>query len=239
MDVLSSSAIDDKIAWYENDGAADPSFTARTIATSADGAYSVYAADIDNDGDMDVLSASVLDEKIAWYENDGAADPSFTARTIATSVDDAVSVYAADIDNDGDLDVLCRVQKVMIRSPGTKTMARQIPVLPLAPSLRPLITRGGSTPQILITMAIWTCCPLPSTIKDNLVRKRWRGRSQFYRSHHYYLRYSARSVYAADIDNDGDMDVLSASYSDDKIAWYENDGAADPSFTARTINYLR
>jgi len=29
----------------------------------------------------------------------------------------------------------------------------------------------------------------------------------------------ARSVYAADIDGDGDMDVLSASGNDDKIAW--------------------
>ena len=44
-----------------------------------DGARSVYAVDIDNDGDMDVLSASTTDDKIAWYENDGAADPSFTA----------------------------------------------------------------------------------------------------------------------------------------------------------------
>ena len=133
-DRLSASYSDDKIAWYESDGAADPSFTARTIATSADGAYSVYAADIDNDGDMDVLSASTNDDKIAWYESDGAADPSFTARTITTSAD------------------------------------------------------------------------------------------------------GARSVYAADVDNDGDMDVLSASANDDKIAWYENDGAADPSFTARTIS---
>ena len=30
------------------------------------------------------------------------------------------------------------------------------------------------------------------------------------------------SVYAADPDGDGDLDVLSASYGDDKIAWYEN-----------------
>ena len=44
-----------------------------------------------------------------------------------------------------------------------------------------------------------------------------------------------QTVFAADIDNDGDMDVLSASYNDDKIAWYENNGAADPSFTANTI----
>ena len=39
------------------------------ISTSAGGAYSVYACDIDGDGDMDVLSASESDDKIAWYEN--------------------------------------------------------------------------------------------------------------------------------------------------------------------------
>jgi hypothetical protein len=34
----------------------------------------------------------------------------------------------------------------------------------------------------------------------------------------------ARSVYAIDLDGDGDADVLSASANDDKIAWYENLG---------------
>ena len=106
MDILSSSVRDDKIAWYENDGASDPSFTARTISTSADGANTVYAVDIDRDGDLDVLSSSSSDDKIAWYENDGASDPSFTARTISTSADNPTYVYAADIDSDGDMDVL-------------------------------------------------------------------------------------------------------------------------------------
>jgi len=46
--------------------AAQLSFTAHTITTSADNAYSVYAADVDGDGDMDVLSASFFDDKIAW-----------------------------------------------------------------------------------------------------------------------------------------------------------------------------
>ena len=35
---------------------------------------------------------------------------------------------------------------------------------------------------------------------------------------------SAWSVFAADVDGDGDIDVLSASSNDDKIAWYENGG---------------
>ena len=43
-----------------------PSFTEHVISTSADGAYSVYAADVDADGDMDVLSASIQDDKVAW-----------------------------------------------------------------------------------------------------------------------------------------------------------------------------
>ena len=80
------------------------SFTSRTITSSADGALSVYAVDLDGDGDIDVLSASYEDDKIAWYENDGSE--SFTARTITTSADGAYSVYAVDLDGDGDMDVL-------------------------------------------------------------------------------------------------------------------------------------
>ena len=39
------------------------------ITTSAERAESVHAADLDGDGDFDVLSASRNDDKIAWYEN--------------------------------------------------------------------------------------------------------------------------------------------------------------------------
>ena len=72
-------------------------FSAATITTSADGAHSVYAID-DGDGDMDVLSASYNDDKITWYENNGAE--SFTAHTITTSANGANTVYAADVDGD-------------------------------------------------------------------------------------------------------------------------------------------
>ena len=89
LDIISASLLDDTIAWYENDGNADPTFTATDIATSADGAYSVFAADMDGDGDMDIVSSSFYDDTIAWYENDGNANPTFTAADIATSADGA------------------------------------------------------------------------------------------------------------------------------------------------------
>ena len=41
-------------------GGGTASFTASDIATSADAAHSVFAADMDGDGDMDIISASLF-----------------------------------------------------------------------------------------------------------------------------------------------------------------------------------
>ncbi len=73
-------------------------FTPHTITTNAFGAHSVYAVDVDGDGDIDVLSASDGDNKIAWCENDG--NENFTSHTITTSADGAYSVYAVDVDGE-------------------------------------------------------------------------------------------------------------------------------------------
>ena len=76
------------------------------ITTDADGARSVYSADIDGDGDLDVLSASRFDNTIAWYDNVNGDGSAWTKVDITTGADGARIVYAADIDGDGDLDVL-------------------------------------------------------------------------------------------------------------------------------------
>ena len=70
----------------------------------ADYPTSVYAADIDGDSDIDVLSASRDDNTIAWYENDGTEN--FTTHIISTQAVIAVRVLAGDVDGDGDTDVL-------------------------------------------------------------------------------------------------------------------------------------
>ncbi len=54
-----ASELDSKIAWYENNGAGN--FGAQQIiTTNTNSVSSVYATDLDNDGDNDVLSASAL-----------------------------------------------------------------------------------------------------------------------------------------------------------------------------------
>jgi hypothetical protein len=92
------------IEWYANDGTGQFG-PQQVITTAARGANCVYAADLDGDGDVDVLSASWDDYKIAWYANDGRGQ--FGPQQVITR--DALAaqcVYAADLDGDGDLDIL-------------------------------------------------------------------------------------------------------------------------------------
>jgi hypothetical protein len=142
------------------------SITTHTISDSAHEVRSVSAADVDGDGDMDVLAGH---NNIAWYENDGSE--SFTTHTISTSA--VSSVYAVDLDGDGDMDVV-----------GSS-----------AGSVGWYENDGSGN------FATHTIC------------------------NHYWHR-GFRSVYALDVDRDGYMDVVAASSSpNNKIMWYENDGS--------------
>ena len=49
----------------------NPTFTKEDIRTNADSANGIFVADLDGDGDLDIVSASANDDKIAWYQNNG------------------------------------------------------------------------------------------------------------------------------------------------------------------------
>jgi hypothetical protein len=106
VDVLSGSFYDDKVAWHENAGGGGTSWVLHTISTTADAVFSVAAGDVDGDGDLDALSASGNDDKVAWYENAGGGGTSWVLHVIATTAQIPYSVAVADVDGDGDLDAL-------------------------------------------------------------------------------------------------------------------------------------
>ena len=109
LEILSASRNDDTIAWYERtlDANDNVVYTEHSIDTNADGASSVFAADLDGDTHVDVLSASSNDGRISWYRSDGnTTAPSFTKKVISAQATGASAVSAADLDGDGDLDVL-------------------------------------------------------------------------------------------------------------------------------------
>ncbi len=234
LDVLSASTGDNSIAWHENDGNADPSFEKRIISVSIDGAKDVIAADLDGDGDADVVAGGFSAAGIGWFENDGAPDPAFTARTIATTNGITFSIHAADFDGDGDTDLAAV-------SPGSDRVAWYENDGAAPPAFTEHIIEAAFNPwdvsaadfdgdgdiDILTAASSWDRvawhendgAPDPtfttrviSTMEERL-----------------------RTVYPADIDGDGDIDVLSAAYNDRTVVLHENGGQADPVFTRRVL----
>ncbi len=79
----------------------------RRLETFTDEAYDVLTLDIDNDGDLDVLSASNRDGRIGWFENtDGLGGYSKMQNLITKDVQGVVDIHLADLDGDNDLDII-------------------------------------------------------------------------------------------------------------------------------------
>ena len=110
LDIVTASELDNSISWLENRGYDD--FVEHLITNRADAAHAVYTGDADNDGDIDIFAAVELDRSIEWYENNGAPLPTFTRHKISEAMKGAHGIYAADMDSDGDLDVLAAAKDV-------------------------------------------------------------------------------------------------------------------------------
>ncbi len=106
LDLIVSSEGDDRIIWYENLDGAGSYGSENVITTLADGPRTIHLADLDGDDDLDLLSASSNDNKVAWYENlDGLG--TFGEQTVISTIGSGVLfVYTGDLDNDGDQDIL-------------------------------------------------------------------------------------------------------------------------------------
>ena len=76
----------------------------QVISSSANGARSVFAVDLNGDNKPDVLSASVNDNKISWYDNLG--NGGFGPQQIIGANAGSACVFAAD-SNDLRRSVLC------------------------------------------------------------------------------------------------------------------------------------
>ncbi len=199
-----------------------PSFLPRAVATETDRVQSISLADLDGDGDFDVLSGSGGDGMAAWYENVDGLGNFGLQRVIMAAEDETFTVYAADLDGDGDADVLSAMLydgKIIWfeNSDGQGKFGPQRIMSSEAVFARSVFAAdldGDGDIDVL-----------SASTNDNKIA--WYenidgagnfGPQQVITSG----AYQARSVFASDLDGDGDIDVLSASMEDDKIAWYQN-----------------
>ncbi len=222
-DVVSGSLGDDTVAWYENDGSG--SFGGATVIDgSAEAPYSVHAAKIDEDDHLDVVVAAYESDEVTWYRGNG--DGTFgNGSRIGGTADGVRSVFAADVDTNGTMDVLSASGlggTVAWYDQGGGDFDRRLigENVNGAASVYAADLNGDERPDIL------------SAAEDDnelLLYKNTIGDREGEAFTEQVLSTSVqgiRSVHAADVEGDGDLDVLTASREDDKITVYKNDGRA-------------
>lgn len=222
VDVLSISLFDNKVAWYENTAGNGTFGPQQVISTELAGGDGVTAADMDGDGDNDVLSASSADGKIAWYENTGGAGTFGPQQVINPLAPMAYFVVAVDFDGDQDLDVFYDAwdMNTIAWQENLDGLGAFGPVKVISSYVE-----GASSVFAADLDGDGDMDALASAAVGNQItwHRNMDGAGNFdpplVISNNVEFPYS---VFAANLDQDGDLDVLSASSKDNKIAWYEN-----------------
>jgi len=180
--------------------------------------YSIYAIDLDGDNDIDILCDDGF--YINWYENDG--NENYTEHQISTLNAVKSSTIAIDLDEDEDIDIISTAtspdeKTSWFKNDGTQSFTENNVGFSEDRDLYAVDVDGDDDIDI-----VYFC-----SYNGNYYIKWYENNgSQSFTSNNIAINENdgLSSIYVIDVDSDGDIDVLSTSWADDKIFWYENDG---------------
>lgn len=234
LDVLATSFASALVVWYENTDGLGSFGAEQIINPNLFNVFYAIAADIDGDGDNDVLASSDGNDTIVLHRNLDGLGTFDTGETIITSGTSGTQFTFADIDGDDDIDIVST-------SSGSESLTWYENTDGEGTFSAPNIINPSILAYVQAFIAdidgdedldILVCSAGQDTVAwfENLDGLGNFGGEQIITTQADF----ARDVFAADADNDGDIDVFSASALDDTIAWYENiDGLG--TFSERKI----
>lgn len=222
-DVIATSNADPKVVWYENlDGLGN--FSSEILITAQEvGVTAVEIVDLDGDNDLDLVISSNSGGRIAWYENlDGQA--TFSApNLIVTGLSAPIDMVTNDLNNDGYMDVIVSSKPQNKISwfenlDGNGTFASENIAVPYAPEPDRVECADvdGDNQIDLISIS--------QSDRKIVWFKNLDGMGDFsvYHVINSEIHFDEMGFSIGDIDNDGDIDVISTSYQQSRLSWYEN-----------------
>jgi hypothetical protein len=236
LDVLGAAFQADDITWWENVGGSGTSWTEHIVDGDFDGPRSVYSADVNDDGYLDVLGAARYANDIIWWENVGGSGTSWTEHTVDGDFNGAWSVYSADVNGDGYLDILGAAQFAdditwweNLDGSGTSWTEHTVDGnFNGARSVFSADVNGDGYMDVL--GAAWAADDI--TWWENVG-----GSGTSWTEHTVEGDFGgAYSVFSADVNGDGYMDVLGAASDADNITWWENVGGSGTSWSEHTVD---
>ena len=236
IDLLTANIEDNAIYMYRNDGGNPIVWTKFTVDNLVYGARSVHANDVDGDGDCDIIGASYVGTRaVLWWRNDGGDPLQWTRFEISQTFRNAHEVFSIDIDNDSDIDILgaSSDQKMIALwrndggDPITWTRQTISDIENLAKSVHAGDIDGDGDIDIVgATLGLSDVVWWRNDGGDPIAWTKYLVDGYFTGAHR---------VEAVDINQDGNLDVLAAGYTGNKIAWWRNDGGDPITWTKQEI----
>lgn len=214
MDVVGAALWGTEVAWYRNDGAQN--FTRHSIERTSAPVYAVWPVDLDQDGDIDIVSGIGLNGNgLWWYENDGGQN--FVKRMIDSDYQ-VKDIWVGDINGNGNLDLFTAGFREFTwwENDGRQSFTKHTIHSTGWPNT-PISIYGGDLNGNGHIDAVAADLAL-----DRIFWFENDGAGNFAMHVLDSTADGAAEVYVVDMDGDGDLDVLAALAFDDRIVWYEN-----------------
>ncbi|MCB2213692.1 T9SS type A sorting domain-containing protein [bacterium] len=197
-----------------------------SVVGSMDGATNVHAADVDMDGDIDILGAAELGDEIGWWEQTTGG---WVEHILTTSADGATNVNTADLNNDGNTDIIgMSYQDITMLWYGDGAGGftyYEVPAYEGAKELIPWdVDSDGDLDLFVTNQGIDQVAWLenigdPTSWPVHEISNSFDG---------------AWGCFVGDLDNDGDVDVSAVARYSDEVAWWENMGG--DTWTQHTLD---
>ncbi|PKL39156.1 MAG: hypothetical protein CVV44_09835 [Spirochaetae bacterium HGW-Spirochaetae-1] len=220
----------DEIAWWKNDGSG--TFTKNIITDTFEYPQYLSVADMDFDGDLDVICQGKFDGgQIYWWEN-GGDGTSWTEHAITSSYHNMLYFDVYDMDGDSDMDLVSFSDSTAYGSADYVNFCNNQINLGYGWSMSSIISlfaSGGIGSAHFLYLADFNNDTYQDILVGGYYGVRWYMNSGNNTS---YTEYEIGDISTtdnmshkavADIDNDGDSDVFSiVSNTGTEILWYDN-----------------